>query len=135
MENKEIEKKEVREINKKTGKPKLTPEELQALRLKNLKMWKPGEVTNPTGRPKGSKNKSTIARKWLEVEETALNELTGLEEKLTQEDLITLAVIKRAKKGDVKAYKELMNSAFGEEKSINHSGNVGLAHITGIEVI
>jgi hypothetical protein len=24
-----------------------------------------GEVRNPNGRPKGSKNRSTIARKWL----------------------------------------------------------------------
>jgi hypothetical protein len=26
-----------------------------------------GEVRNPNGRPKGSKNRSTIARKWLET--------------------------------------------------------------------
>lgn len=105
-------------------------------RLANLEphKFKKGEVHNPAGRPKGSKNKSTTARKWLELMENSVNEITGLEETLTQEDLMTLAMIKRAKKGDVKAYKELMNCAFGEEKNINHSGTLGLANITGMEV-
>lgn len=117
-----------------------TPEEKVAIRekqLANLKlgMFKKGEVSNPNGRPKGSKNKSTVARKWLELCEETINEITGFEEVLTQEDLMTLAMIKRARKGDVKAYKELMNSAFGEEKSVNHTGLFGVAHITGMEVI
>jgi len=34
----------------------------------NLKPnWEQGESGNPNGRPKGSKNRSTIAKKWLEV--------------------------------------------------------------------
>jgi hypothetical protein len=33
----------------------------------NLKPAQKGEVRNPNGRPKGSLNRSTIARKWLEV--------------------------------------------------------------------
>ena len=28
--------------------------------------WKPGESGNPNGRPKGSKNRSTIAKRLLE---------------------------------------------------------------------
>lgn len=93
-------------------------------------IYKPGEG----GRPKGVKNKGTIARKWLELSEKAVNEITGIEEILSQEDMMTLAMIKRAKKGDVKAYKELMNAAFGEDKNITHSGSLGLANITGMEV-
>jgi hypothetical protein len=114
-----------------------TKEEYKQARIDQIKpyQFKPGVVTNPNGRPKGSKNKSTIARKWLELAEHAVNEITGMEETLTQEDLMTLAMIKRAKKGDVKAYKELMNSAFGEDKNINHSGNIGLANITGMEIL
>ena len=33
----------------------------------NLKPFKKGESGNPNGRPKGSKNRSTIMEKWLEV--------------------------------------------------------------------
>lgn len=117
-----------------------TPEEEKELydkRLANLKlgMFKKGEVSNPNGRPKGAKSKSTTAKKWLELCEKTVNEITGFEEVLSQEDLMTLAMIKRARKGDVKAYKELMNSAFGEEKSVTHTGMFGVAHITGMEVI
>ena len=76
--------------------------------------WKPGDASpNPNGRPKGSKNRSTIARKWLEVMQDAKNPITGDLEKLSQEDLITLAMIHKARKGDVQAYKQLMDSGFG----------------------
>ena len=72
-----------------------------------------GESGNPTGRPKGSKNRSTIARQWLETTQKAKNPITGVEEILTQEDLGTLAMVKKMREGDVSAYKELMNSAYG----------------------
>ena len=79
----------------------------------NLTPFQKGTVPNPNGRPKGSKNRSTIARKWLEVMQDAKNPITGDLEKLSQEDLITLAMIHKARKGDVQAYKQLMDSGFG----------------------
>lgn len=79
----------------------------------NLTPFPPGNNANPNGRPKGSKNRSTIARKWLEVMQDAKNPITGDLEKLSQEDLMTLAIIHKARKGDVNAYKQLMDSAFG----------------------
>lgn len=72
-----------------------------------------GEVRNPNGKPKGTKNRSTIARKWLETMQNAKNPITGADEHLSQEDLITLAMIHKARKGDVAAYKQLMDSTFG----------------------
>ena len=72
-----------------------------------------GESGNPNGRPKGSRNRSTIARKWLEVNQSLKNPLTGEQETMSQEDMITLALIKKARDGDVSAYKELMNSGYG----------------------
>jgi hypothetical protein len=72
-----------------------------------------GEVRNPNGKPKGTKNRSTIARKWLETMQNAKNPITGIDENLSQEDLITLAMIHKARKGDVAAYKQLMDSTFG----------------------
>ncbi len=81
---------------------------------KNLKKpWKKGESGNPKGRKKGSKNRSTIARKWLEVKEKFRNPITGEIEELTQEDITTLAQILKARKGDTNSYKALEDSAYG----------------------
>lgn len=79
----------------------------------NLKPAKKGEVRNPNGRPKGALNRSTIARKWLEVNQSLKNPLTGENETMSQEDLMTLALIKKAREGDVSAYKALMDSGYG----------------------
>ena len=75
--------------------------------------WEKGESGNPNGRPKGSKNRSTIARKWLEVNQSLKNPLTGENETMSQEDLMTLALIKKARDGDTNAYKALMDSGYG----------------------
>jgi hypothetical protein len=75
--------------------------------------WEKGESGNPNGRPKGAKNRSTIARYWLEVNQDLKNPLTGDTETMSQEDLMTLALIKKAREGDVNAYKALMDSGYG----------------------
>ena len=75
--------------------------------------WEKGESGNPNGRPKGSRNRSTIARQWLEVNQNLKNPLTGVNETMSQEDLMTLALIKKARDGDVSAYKALMDSGYG----------------------
>jgi hypothetical protein len=84
--------------------------------LENLTPFEKGSVPNPNGRPKGSKNRSTIARKWLETLQQSKNPITGKDETLTQEDLMTLALIHKARKGDVNAYKQLMDSGYGLPK-------------------
>ena len=84
--------------------------------LDNLTPFEKGSVPNPNGRPKGSKNRSTIARKWLETMQQSKNPITGEDETLTQEDLMTLALIHKARKGDVNAYKQLMDSGYGLPK-------------------
>ena len=45
-----------------------------------------------------------------------VNPLTGIKELLSNEDIITLALINKAKKGDVNAYKALMDSTYGAVK-------------------
>ena len=75
--------------------------------------WNKGESGNPNGRPKGAKNRSTIAKYWLEVNQSLKNPLTGENETMSQEDLMTLALIKKAREGDVAAYKALMDSGYG----------------------
>lgn len=83
-------------------------------KLDNLNPFQKGESGNPAGRPKGSKNRSTIARQWLEVNQSLKNPLTGEQETMSQEDLMTLALIKKAREGDVSAYKALMDSGYGQ---------------------
>jgi hypothetical protein len=81
------------------------------------KPFLPGNNANPNGRPVGSKNRSTIAKKWLEMELSSRNPLTGEMQKLSQEDIITLTQIKKAQYDeDTLAYKALMDSAYGAPK-------------------
>ncbi len=75
-----------------------------------------GEVRNPNGRPKGAKNRSTIVRELFELATKQKNVITGAEETLTQEQAITYAMLLKATKGDVNAYKALMDSCYGAPK-------------------
>ncbi len=79
----------------------------------NLKKFSSEYQPEKNGRPKGVKNRSTIARQWLEVNQNLKNPLTGENETMSQEDLMTLALIKKAREGDVAAYKALMDSGYG----------------------
>ena len=45
-----------------------------------------------------------------------MNPLTGIKELLSNEDMIILALIHKAKKGDVSAYKALTDSDYGAVK-------------------
>ena len=86
--------------------------------------WKKGESGNPNGRPKGGKNRSTIARQWLEVNQDLKNPLTSEIERMSQEDVMTLALIKKARRGDVNAYKALMDSGYGSPLQQIESTNI-----------
>jgi hypothetical protein len=79
----------------------------------NLKKFTSEYQPKNNGRPKGSKNRSTIAKRWLSVEQNLKNPLTSELEDMSQEDLMTLALIKKAREGDTQAYQKLMDSAYG----------------------
>jgi hypothetical protein len=49
----------------------------------------------------------------LDINQKLKNPLTGTDETMSQEDLMTLALIKKAREGDVNAYKALMDSGYG----------------------
>ena len=86
------------------------------MNIDNLNTFKKGVSGNPSGRPKGSLNRKTVAREYLAFLQEEVNPLTGIKELLSNEDMITLALIHKAKKGDVNAYKGLMDSAYGAVK-------------------
>lgn len=103
----------------------------------NLKpAWSKGQSGNPAGRPKGSKNRSTIAKYWLSIEQDLKNPLTGTNETMSQEDLMTLALIKKAREGDVSAYKALMDSGYGApiQQVEQTQTNVDLTGLTTDEI-
>ena len=100
--------------------------------------FKKGQSGNPKGRPKGSLNRSTIAKKWLEV--LSQEELEDGEVKwLSNEEAMTLSLIKKARNGDVNAYKALMDSAYGTAKDTvdinsNEKRSIDFKHlISGIK--
>jgi hypothetical protein len=79
---------------------------------------KPGETRNPNGRPKGARSRSTIVREWLDTKEVMQNPITGKTQRMSQADVMTLALIKKARKGDVAAFRELFDSAYGKNPDI-----------------
>ena len=88
----------------------------------NLIPAQPGDVRNPHGRPKGSKNRSTIARMILnlecripeEIRADLINLFPDLPATLDAEHLATLVqAYKMILKGDSRAYERLLDSAYG----------------------
>jgi hypothetical protein len=101
-----------------------------------LKPFEKGESGNPNGRPKGTKNRSTIAKHWLSISQNLKNPITGDTELMSQEDLMTLALIKKAREGDVNAYKALMDSGYGApvQQVEQTQTNVDLSGLTTDEI-
>jgi hypothetical protein len=86
----------------------------QAEENQNPEFIETEEVTNykKAGRPRGSRNRSTVVREILQIANWGRNPLTGMQEKLSQEYRITLAQLAKALKGDTNAYKALMDNAY-----------------------
>jgi len=61
-------------------------------------------------------NRKTVTREYLDFLQEEVNPLTGIKELLGNEEMITLALIHKAKKRDVKTYKALIDSAYGAVK-------------------
>ncbi len=84
----------------------------------NLTPYQKGQSGNPAGKPKGAKNRSSLAKKWLTATEKARNPITQEIEDLTQEDIMMLSMIKAVRVNqDVKAFEMLMDMRFGKQAS------------------
>ena len=75
-----------------------------------------GEVRNPKGKPIGTKNRSTILKKWIKVRVKITDEANPLLKDVsgTVEDQVILALIQKALKGDVNAIKEINDTLYGK---------------------
>lgn len=88
------------------------------------------------GRPLGVKNRSTIARKILEMSaimpDETFNQLKkafpDIEQRMTTEEIATIVMLGAAiSKKDVNAYKAIMDSAYGAPKQeIEQSGTLAI---------
>lgn len=92
---------------------------------------RPGYHGQKGGHPKGQKNRSTLLKKWAEAVSEKKNPLTGEVEKMSQEDIAALALIFKAQKGDVPAFKEMMDTLYGKlQDNVNLMTEIDLsAHI------
>jgi len=79
--------------------------------LKPQKAGEPGH--NPNGRPKGSKNRSTILRELADLM-IEVDTLSGLKERVPADTAINMALMRKAMTGDVAAIKEYQDTLYGK---------------------
>lgn len=91
-----------------------------------------GVSGNPSGRPKGSLNRSTLYRKFLDLEESFTNPITGQVEEMSLGEKLALTVILKGLDGDLNATKEALDSGFGKvpDKTIEEGRQRRLVIIT-----
>lgn len=94
----------------------------------NLIPIKKGEVRNPKGKPKGTKNWSTIIKKAMNtkvnIKEHPLTKKPGV--KMTVREMITFAMIKEAAAGNVSAFEKLADREQGKVmQKVEASGSEG----------
>lgn len=68
------------------------------------------------GRPVGSKSRSTVLKKWLLAELDIVNPITKDKQRGTVEDEVMLALVTKARRGDVTAIKEILDTMYGRVK-------------------
>lgn len=108
----------------------------------NLTPFQPGQSGNPAGKPVGTKNRSTIARKVLEMKgllpPEKMNQLKVKFPEITNdmsvEEIMTIVMAENAIMGEDKHYKALMDSAYGAPKQeLDHT--TGGDKITSFKII
>jgi hypothetical protein len=103
----------------------------------NLTSYKPGVSGNLAGKPIGTKNRSTIARKILSMKALLPDEIFNklqhafpdIEQKMTAEEIATIVILGAAiTKQDYNAYKAIMDSAYGLPKQeVETTGSVTIS--------
>jgi len=85
----------------------------------NITHIQPGEVRNPKGRGKGVPNRATLFKKWLSAKEDFKNPITREIQRLSQEDIVILAILAKARKGDLKCAEFLLDGKYGPILRLN----------------
>jgi len=78
--------------------------------------FKKGQSGNPNGRPKGVPDARTRYKRILELEQELTNPVTGELEAFTVAEQMDLAIIKKARKGDIRAYEAVLDRLEGKPR-------------------
>lgn len=78
--------------------------------------FQPGQSGNPAGKAPGTRNRSTLIRKWLDTPMKFKDPSTGEQVEGTLEDMMVLGQISAATNGGPQ-FKELMDSVYGKQES------------------
>jgi hypothetical protein len=81
----------------------------------NLTPFQKGNPGGP-GRPKGVPNSKTRLLRLLELVQTQTNPITGEKEEFTVAEQLDMVLINKARKGDIRAYQEVMDRLEGRAK-------------------
>lgn len=88
--------------------------------LANLKSFTKDKRPKNPGAKKGSTHVAVTIQKYLDAAESILNPITKKKERLTQIEIMVLGLIGKSRKGDVRAFKELVDRVYGQaEQNIN----------------
>jgi hypothetical protein len=93
-------------------------------KLENLKSYKPGQSGNPKGKPKGTKNRATALKRFMDLSAKIINPENSKSMDGTIEEKIAAAQIKKALEGDTTAFREIMDSLYGkipQKQDIDHT--------------
>jgi len=82
----------------------------------NLTPYPKGVSGNPAGKPKGVPNSKTRLLRLLELVSVQTNPITGEKEEFTVAERLDLVVLQKAFKGDLNAYKEILDRLEGRAK-------------------
>ena len=75
--------------------------------------FQPGQSGNPAGRPLGSRDRSSLLRRWLDTPMTVAPLADDATPELgTVEDAVAVALLRRALTGDSRAFREVMDSVY-----------------------
>lgn len=78
--------------------------------------WKPGQSGNPLGRPKGSRNISTILKEILDYEISARDPISGEKITVPISTIVNARLVRKAMDGDNKAIREIYDRIEGRPK-------------------
>ncbi len=80
----------------------------------HLNQFKEGESGNPNGRPKGSRNLSTILKEMLEEDVEVV--IDGKKERRQFQEVIICKLLKKANDGDIRAIEQIFDRTEGKAK-------------------
>ena len=103
----------------------------KAKRLANLKPFRKGQSGNPEGRPEGVRNRSSVLKELLATVCDFTNPTTLTKHSADLETQVMTALIARARRGDVRAIREILDTVYGKVTDKNElSGSVDVNMMT-----